>query len=86
MLGKHKVRSQVNGFIRTIAHQPGEFVKQGEKIMEIQATDTVRVEGNLDVQYAAAVKRGMSIQVEPAIPSARSGRGTGTTRRSPAWP
>lgn len=70
MLSKHQVRSHVNGFVRSISRQPGEFVKQGEKIMELQATDVVRVEGNLDVQYASAVKRGMTIQVEPAIPSA----------------
>ncbi len=70
MLSKHQIRSQVNGFIRSVSRQPGEFVKQGEKILEIQATDTVRVEGNLDVQYAGVVKRGTPVTVEPATPIA----------------
>ncbi len=70
LLGKHRVRSAVNGIVRTISRQPGDFVKQGDKIMEIQATDRVRVEGNLDVQYANLVKRNMPVVVEPALPSA----------------
>jgi len=70
MLGKHQVKSNVNGFVRNASRRAGEFVKQGEKIMELQATDIVRVEGNLDVQYAAALKRGMVVTFEPALPAA----------------
>lgn len=70
MLRKHQITSSVNGIVRSITRRPGEFVKAGEKILEVQATDVVRLEGNLDVQYAAAVTRGMPVTVEPAIPSA----------------
>jgi WD40 repeat protein len=70
MLRKHMLVSNVNGIIRNIAHHTGDVVKGGEKILEIQATDVIRLEGNLDVLYAAQVKRGMSCTVEPAIPSA----------------
>jgi WD40 repeat protein len=72
MLGKHKVRSSVNGFIRTIAKQPGDFAKQGEKLLEVQSTDRVRVEGNVDVQHYAELKELMekkqAVVVEPAVP------------------
>lgn len=70
LLGKHQVKTRVNGFIRSIAKRPGEYVKAGEKIMEIEATDRVRIEGQLDVQYASQVRRGMTVVVEPAVPSA----------------
>jgi multidrug efflux pump subunit AcrA (membrane-fusion protein) len=77
LLGKHKVTSRVNGVVRSIAKRPGEFVKTGEKIMEIEATDRVRIEGNLDVQYAPYVRRGMEVTVEPAVPSAPIASHTG---------
>ena len=60
----------MNGVVRSIAKRSGEFVKAGDKIMEIEATDRVRIEGQLDVQYATSVHRGMTVTVEPAVPSA----------------
>ena len=77
LLVKHQIRSRVNGVVRTIAKRPGEFVKQGEKIMELEATDRVRIEGQLDVQYASYVRRGMTVAVEPAVPSAPAASHTG---------
>ena len=70
MTQKHQVASFVTGYIRTIIHHPGDFVKAGEKILEVQSTEVVRLEGSLDVQYAQFVKAGMEVGVEPAIPSA----------------
>lgn len=69
-LKKHKITSRVDGIIRSIAKRPGEFVHSGEKIMEIQSTEKVRLEGNLDAQFYDLVKRHMDVFVEPAIPSA----------------
>lgn len=69
-LGRHQVKSGVNGTIRTVAKRPGEYVKAGDKIMEIEGTDKVRIEGQLDVQYLRAVRVGMEVVVEPALPSA----------------
>src|SRR5439155_17421633 len=51
MLKKHRVTTNVNGVVRNMAHFTGDFVKAGEKILEVQATDVVRLEGSLDVQY-----------------------------------
>lgn len=77
-LGKHRIVSNVNGIVRIINHRAGEFVKAGEKVLEIQATDTVRLEGNLEVQYAGLVKEKLDraraaknpvpflVEVEPA--------------------
>lgn len=70
VLARHKIKSRVNGLIRTIDRRPGQVVKAGEKIMEIEATDRVRIEGRLDVQYSGAVRRGDTVFVEPAVPSA----------------
>ncbi len=70
LLEKHRVTVSLNGIIRNIAKKPGEFVKAGEKIMEIQSTDKVRLEGNLDVQYAGRLRRHMEVLVEPARPDA----------------
>ena len=70
LIRKHRIVSNVNGEIRNIAHRAGEFVKAGEKILEVQSTDVVRLEGSLDVQYKDYVRAGMTVGVEPAIPSA----------------
>lgn len=70
LLDRHRVKSRVNGIIRAIDKRPGAFLKAGEKIMEIEATDRVRIEGQLDVQYAKFVHRDMDVIVEPAVPSA----------------
>ncbi len=77
ILDKLKIRSRVNGIIRSVAKRPGEYVKAGEKIMEIEATDRVRIEGQLDVQYANQVRRGITVIVEPAVPSAPQASHTG---------
>lgn len=70
LLEKHRIKSTVNGKVRYVARQAGDFVKAGEKIMEIQATDRVRLEGNLDAQFARSVKPGITVTIEPAVPSA----------------
>ena len=70
MIRKHQITSRVDGIIRNIAKRHGEYVRPGEKIFEIQSTEKVRLEGNLDVQYANRVKRNRMVTVEPALPSA----------------
>lgn len=76
MLRKHHIAAAVTGVVRTIQRRRGYVVKAGEPILEIQATDVVRLEGNLDVQYADEVRRrmarpgGLTVSVEPSVPSA----------------
>jgi WD40 repeat protein/biotin carboxyl carrier protein len=81
LLTRHTVLSRVNGVIRSVVKRPGEYVKAGEKIMEIEVTDTIRIEGQLDVQYAQyaedAKKRGLAVSIEPAVTSAQIAGHTG---------
>lgn len=70
LIQKHRVTASVSGVIRNIARWPGEFVRAGDKILDIQSTDKVRLEGQLDVQYASRLRRHMRVSVEPAVPSA----------------
>jgi len=70
MLRKYQITSRVDGIIRSVAKRPGEFARGGDKIFEIQSTEKVRLEGNMDVQYFNNVKRNMIVRVEPAVPSA----------------
>lgn len=58
----------INGRIVRIIKQPGEYAKAGETILEIQSNDRVSVEGKLDAGFAASVKRGMKVYVEPSRP------------------
>jgi len=67
-LRRHFVKSPMNGRIVKLLKSPGDFAKTGEVIMEMQATDRVRVEGKLDIQYTGQVRRGMRAMVEPARP------------------
>lgn len=70
VLSKHQIRSRVQGIVRSIAKRPGEFVRSGEKIFEIQSTEKVRLEGTLDRQYERHLHRNMTVTVEPAVPNA----------------
>ncbi len=70
VLARHMIKSRVNGFIRSIDRRPGQVAKAGEKVMEIESIDRVRIEGRLDVQYSGAVRRGDVVLVEPAVASA----------------
>ncbi|MBA2227834.1 HlyD family efflux transporter periplasmic adaptor subunit [Thermogemmata fonticola] len=70
LIQKHRVTATVSGIIRNIARWPGEYVRAGDKILEIQSTDKVRLEGQLDVQYAARLRRHMTVSVEPTLPTA----------------
>jgi WD40 repeat protein len=68
MLSKHRARADVNGIVTKVMRAPGEFLKAGEPIMEILATDEEQVEGNLDAKDAWAVTPGMKVTVEPVTP------------------
>ncbi|MFM8274992.1 MAG: HlyD family efflux transporter periplasmic adaptor subunit [Gemmata sp.] len=74
LLERHKVRSTVGGTIRTLAKNPGEYVKAGEKVMEVEGTSKVRIEGQIGVEHYAAVRECMEknrpLIVEPALPGA----------------
>ena len=67
-LKRYWVVSPINGRVVKLLKSPQEFAKAGEIVLELQATDRVRVEGKLDAQYERLVRRGMTVTVEPARP------------------
>ncbi len=72
---KHTFLSRVNGLIRSVDRRPGQFVKAGEKVMEIEATDRVRIEGQTPVEHEKTIRAYLNdptkrVIVEPAVPSA----------------
>jgi pyruvate/2-oxoglutarate dehydrogenase complex dihydrolipoamide acyltransferase (E2) component len=67
MFKKHEIRSSVNGVVRKILKSRGEGVRATDVVLQIQATDKVRVNGLIDAQHYAALKLGMEVEVEPAV-------------------
>ena len=65
-LSRHWVRSPINGRVIRLLKSPSEFAKAGEVVMEIQATDRVRVEGKIPAGYIGQVRKGTRVIVEPA--------------------
>ncbi len=67
-LQQYGVKSPVDGRILKILKNPGDYVKAGETIMEIQATSRFRVEAKIDQQIANRLRAGMPAVVEPIRP------------------
>ncbi len=79
LLRKHQPQSTVNGIIKKVFKNAGEFVKAGDPIMDVQRTDVVLVEGTLPAQYGRELKHGMTVQIEPDLPVSED-RGLGTAQ------
>ena len=62
------IKSPVDGRILKLLKNPGEFVKAGEPLMEVQATGRFRVEAKIDLQVANRLRLGMPAMVEPIRP------------------
>jgi len=67
-LQQYGVKSPVDGRILKLLKNPGEFVKAGEPLMEVQATGRFRVEAKIDLQLANRLRPGMPAVVEPIRP------------------
>lgn len=68
VLMMHEVRAAQDGTVRTLNRQPGEAVKAGDTILDIQDLERLRVEGFAEVQNAAALEVGMKVDIEPTRP------------------
>lgn len=68
VLMMHEVRAAQDGTVRTLNKQPGEALKAGEAILDIQDLERLRVEGFVEVQNAAALDVGMKVDIEPTRP------------------
>jgi len=67
-LGKHELRSSINGVIKTIYRKSGEAVKEQEPVLQIQNLDTLRAEGMLPAQYLPLLPnpKGKNALLEPS--------------------
>jgi WD40 repeat protein len=65
---RYFVYSPFNGRIARVLKSRDEYARAGESIMEVTATERVRVEGKLDAAYRNLVRPGMKVTVEPARP------------------
>jgi WD40 repeat protein len=68
LLRKHRPQATVTGIVKKVFKNPGEFVKAGDPILEIQRTDVVMVEGTVPAQYGRFLKPGMKVAIEPDLP------------------
>jgi WD40 repeat protein len=62
---RHKIFSPFNGKVVRILKSPGEYVKAGDPVIEVQNTSRFRVEGKLDRQEAGRLKQYVPVTVEP---------------------
>jgi WD40 repeat protein len=62
---RHYTFSPFTGKIVRILQFPGQFVKAGEPILEVQNTSRFRVEGKMDRQEAEKIKQYTPVAVEP---------------------
>lgn len=62
---RHYIFSPVNGRVVRIVQFPGQFVKAGEPVLEVQNTSRFRVEAKVDRQEADRVKQYTPVLVEP---------------------
>ncbi len=71
--GRYWIQSQINGRVVKLLKNQGEYAKAGDPILEVQATDRVRIEGKLDIGYGEVVRPGMRVLVEPSRPVSPTG-------------
>ena len=67
-LDQYEIRSKISGYIKTIYKKDGEAVtanKSPDPVMLIVNTDRLKVEGQLDLQYASDLRKGMTVTIEP---------------------
>jgi WD40 repeat protein len=67
-LDQYEIRSKISGYIKTIYKKDGEAVtanKSPDPVMLIVNTDRLKVEGQVDLQYASDLRKGMTVIIEP---------------------
>jgi WD40 repeat protein len=68
LLQMHEIRSSVSGVIKEIYKNRGEAVYPLESVFQIQNTQSLRLEGQVDVQHLPHLHKGLEVVVEPTRP------------------
>ena len=66
-LRNHSIKAPITGEVIQLLKQVGEGVKASEPVLQIQNTDRLGIEGNLEVQYASRIAPRTEVYLEPAI-------------------
>ena len=69
VLRMHEIRPAVAGRVKEIYRKTGEAVKNLEPVIQIQDTDSLRVEGLIEIQNSRGITEGMKVIVEPTRPT-----------------
>ncbi|HEY3391334.1 MAG TPA: efflux RND transporter periplasmic adaptor subunit [Lacipirellulaceae bacterium] len=68
-LAKHTVVSRFSGYVTAEHTEVGQWLKQGDPVVEVAAVDEVEVVAQVVEQYVPHVRTGMTVSVQvPAIP------------------
>ncbi len=70
-LQSYWVNAQMNGLVTRVFKREGEGVQQGESIIQVVNTDSIRIEGYVSVKDANLVQVGMPVRVQFEIPNAQ---------------
>lgn len=71
-LQSYWVITQMNGFVTRVFKREGEGVQQGESIIQVVNTASLRIEGYVSVEEATSVELGMPVRVEFTIPNSKT--------------
>ena len=68
-LKTYRVEAPFDGIVTRVHKQKGEAVGQGDPILEVISTRTVRVEGHVDIKDALEIKAGAPVKVRLDLPN-----------------
>lgn len=69
-LATYQIISPIDGLVTRVLKHQGEAVQQGDQILQVVRTDTVRVEGFVNVADVFRIKAGDPVQVRLDLPEA----------------
>jgi WD40 repeat protein len=68
LLKRHEIRCSVGGVLRDTYRHSGDAVYRLDSVFQVQNTESLRVEGWVDVQHLPGLRKGLQATVEPTWP------------------
>jgi WD40 repeat protein len=69
LLKMHEIRCSISGVLKDIYKNSGEAVYGLDAVFQIQNTESLRLEGWVDVQHLPGLRKGLEAVVEPTCPA-----------------